>query len=223
MADLITDLLGRYPYEVAFVVLFLCGLGLPLPEEFTLIGSGILLFKGQVEFLHITAVCGVAILLGDSLPYWIGRRWGPAALRLRWVSRVLHPERFARLQQMFKEHGQWTTFGFRFFMGLRIPGYFMAGMMGMRYWRFILLDALGVLITVPASIFIGRLLGDQVERLHKTMKDFHLLLGFLVFVAVTFAIIWRTRAKRAMAGKNGAAPGPALPPEPPPPRHGSGD
>lgn len=204
MTDLIYDLLSRYTYEAAFTVLLLCGLGLPLPEEVTLIGSGLLLYQGEVQFLRITTVCSLAILLGDSIPYWIGRRWGPAALKLRWVSRILHPERFARLQQKFQDHGQWATFGFRFFMGLRIPGYFMAGMMGMRYWRFILLDTLGVLITVPASIYLGKLLGDQVERLHATMKHFHLILAFLVVIAVSFAIVWRVRARRAVEGKNGS-------------------
>lgn len=213
MTDLITNLLSRYTYEAAFTVLFLCGLGLPLPEEVTLIGSGLLLYQGQVEFLKITIVCSVAILLGDSVPYWIGRRWGPAALKLRWVSKILHPERFARLQQKFHDHGQWATFGFRFFMGLRIPGYFMAGMMGMKYWRFILLDTLGILITVPISIYLGKLLGDQVDKLHATMKHFHLLLAFLVVVSVTFAVIWRVRAKRAMDAKNGSASPPSeLPP-----------
>ena len=211
MSDLISELLAKYTYEAASTVLLLCGLGLPLPEEVTLIGSGILLYKGQVEFLRITVVCSLAILLGDSIPYWIGRRWGPAALTLPVVRKVLHPERFAKLQQMFKDHGQWTTFGCRVLPGLRIPGYFMAGMMGMKYWRFILLDALGVVITVPISIYIGKLLGGQMDELHKTMKNFHLLLGFLVVAAVILGITWKVRQKRGLNGKGGA-----LPPQPPP-------
>src|SRR5262245_865633 len=205
MADLISQLLGEYNYYAAFTVLFLCGLGLPIPEEVTLIGSGILLYLGKVEFLPITAVCSVAILLGDSVPYWIGRRWGPSALNLPVVRRVLHPERFARLQQKFQDHGQWATFGFRFFMGLRIPGYFMAGMMGMKYLRFIILDALGVLISVPISIWIGKLLGDQVDKLHATMKNFHLFLAFAVVIAVAFAIVWKVRSRRGQNGKAGPA------------------
>ena len=215
MSDLISQLLGEYNYYAAFTVLFLCGLGLPIPEEVTLIGSGILLYLGKVEFLPITAVCSVAILLGDSVPYWIGRRWGSAALKLPLVRRVLHPERFARLQQKFNDHGQWATFGFRFFMGLRIPGYFMAGMMGMKYWRFIFLDALGVLISVPISIWIGKLLGDQVDKLHATMKNFHLFLAFAVVIAVAFAIVWKVRARRGLNGKSGPAAPPSQPSTPP--------
>jgi membrane protein DedA with SNARE-associated domain len=213
MADLITQLLGEYNYYAAFVVLFLCGLGLPIPEEVTLIGSGILLYLGKVEYLPITAVCSIAILLGDSVPYWIGRRWGPSALRLKWVSKVLHPERFARLQKKFEEHGQWATFSFRFFMGLRIPGYFMAGMMGMKYWRFALLDTLGILISVPISIYIGKLLGDQVDKLQATMKNFHFFLLFGVVLAVSLAVVWKMRARRALAGKTGPASQPPQPPQ----------
>lgn len=205
MSELITDALGQYGYGAAFLVLFLCGLGLPVPEEVTLIGSGILLYLGEVRFVPITAVCSVAILLGDSVPYWVGRKWGPAALELRWVAAILHPERFARLKKKFEEHGQWATFGFRFVMGLRIPGYFMAGMMGMGYGRFLLLDTLGVLISVPASIWLGHLLGGQVDKLESTIGNLHLLLAFLVVAAISIAVVYRARAKRLAAGKTGPA------------------
>lgn len=204
--DLIADALGRFNYLAPFTVLFLCGVGLPIPEEVTLIGAGLLLHAGEVGFLPITAVCSAAILLGDSVPYWIGRRWGLQALQVRWVGKLLHPERFARLQKRFEEHGQWATFGFRFVMGLRIPGYFMAGMLGMGYARFLVLDALGVLITVPVSIWLGSLFGDQVDRLHATMGRFHLVLAFVVVLAVALMLVWRWRARSRPEGA-GSGPG----------------
>lgn len=200
------EIFGEFSYAAPFVVLLLCGVGLPLPEEVTLIGSGLLLYQEKVEFVPITVVCSVAILLGDSVPFLLGRRYGMSALRVRWVARILHPERFQRMKRRFEEHGNWAVFVCRFFAGVRIPGYFVAGTMGMSYGRFLLLDLLGVLISVPISIYAGKLFGDQVERLHATVGNLHLILAFLV-VSLTIILLVRARRGRRRNGPQVAKPG----------------
>jgi len=194
----IDALIERFHYVGPFLVLLLCGVGLPLPEEVTLIGSGILVYQGQVDFVPICAVCGCAILIGDSAPYWLGRRFGPAALRIRWVERVLHPERFAQLERRFAAHGNWVIFTCRFLPGIRIPGYFVAGTMRMGYLRFIALDALGVVVSVPVSIWVGYLFGGSVEVLHRRVKDLHLLLAFLL-ASTMIVVLVRVRIRRRAA------------------------
>ena len=195
LTDYVEALFGRFHYLAPFTVLFLCGLGLPLPEEVALIGSGILLHQEKVQFLPITIVCSAAILLGDSVPYWIGRHWGLAALKGRWVAKILHPERFAKLERRFAEHGNWVVFSCRFMPGLRIPAYFVAGTLGMSYIRFLVLDSLGVLVSVPISIWFGKIFGGSIELLRGKMKDLHLILAFAV-VATLIVVVWRTWKRR---------------------------
>ena len=197
-ADLLVD---RSHYVGPFVLLFLCGLGLPLPEEVTLIGSGILLYRGEVEFLPITLVCGAAILLGDSIPYWLGRRYGMSSLRVGWVSRILPPERFALIDRRFKEHGNWVTFTCRFLPGIRIPGYFTAGTLGMPFWRFLVLDVIGVAISVPTSIWLARIGAHEVQDLHqRTNETLHLILAFALVSGILILVMrqrMRLRARQA--------------------------
>jgi membrane protein DedA with SNARE-associated domain len=194
-------LFQEFEYLAPFTVLLLCGVGLPLPEEITLIGSGILLYQDRVAFLPITLVCSLAILLGDSIPYSLGRRYGLRALRLPWVARVLHPERFASLERRFARHGNWAIFTCRFLPGMRIPGYFTAGTLRMPFLRFLALDVLGVLLSVPLSIYLGRLFGGQVERLQKEVRNFHHILAFailsIVLVLVVHALV-RGRERRSV-------------------------
>jgi len=191
----IQSLFTEHIYLAPFLVLFLCGLGLPLPEEVTLIGSGLLVYQGRADFTTISIVCGLAILLGDTAPYWLGRRYGLNALRIGWVRRILHPERFALLEKRFAEHGNWAIFTCRFLPGVRIPGYFTAGTLRMGYPRFLLLDALGVLISVPISIYLGILFGDSIERLEKKMENFHLILAFAI-VSLVLIMYVTGRARR---------------------------
>jgi membrane protein DedA with SNARE-associated domain len=175
-------------------VLLLCGVGLPLPEEVTLIAAGLLKHQGQVEFLPIVLVCSAAILLGDSIPYLVGRKMGPRALEHRWVAKILHPERFALVEEKFLRHGSWVVFLCRFLPGIRIPAYFTAGTLGMGYVRFLVLDSLGVMISVPTSIWIAWKFGGQVELAAK-MEGFHLLVTFAL-VAVISIVIFRMILRR---------------------------
>ena len=187
----------HFHYVGPFLVLLLCGLGLPLPEEITLLGAGILVHQGEADFAAIALVCAAAILIGDSIPYWLGRHFGQAALRIGWVARVLHPERFAALERRFAAHGNWVVFTCRFLPGVRIPGYFVAGTLGMGYARFLTLDGLGVLLSVPLAIWLGILFGDSIERMEKHVADFHLLLAFLL-VSVVLVLATRHFVRRRL-------------------------
>lgn len=182
-------------YMGPFLGLILCGLGLPLPEEAFLLPAGVLLHRGEVEFLPITILCSGAILLGDSLPFYLGRRYGMRALEIPWIARVLHPERFQRFRRRFDAHGNWAVFGCRFLPMLRIPGYFVAGTMGMRYTRLLWLDGLGVLLSVPTSIFLGKLLGDQVDRLKETVHELHVILALAVCILILLIVVRMRWAK----------------------------
>lgn len=194
-SDWVSSFFTRFNYIAPFTVLVLCGVGLPLPEEVTLIGSGLLLHKGEVEFIKITTTCSIAILIGDSIPFWLGRHYGMSALQHRFMRRILHPERLSKLEERFREHGNWATFICRFMAGVRIPGYFLAGTMRMSYPRFLLLDTVGVLISVPVSIYLGKIFGSKMEELKNSLRDLHLILGFIVF-ALVFVIVWRARGRR---------------------------
>jgi len=189
--------IGNFNYLGPFLVLLLCGVGLPIPEEVTLIGCGVLVQSSPetVVFEEIVAVCDEAILLGDSIPYLIGRHFGDKALRLSWVRWILHPERVLRLRRRFAEHGNWVIFSLRFMPGIRVGGYFTVGMMGVRYTRFILLDALGVLISVPLSVYLGELFAGQVEVLEERLGPLSVLFAFAL-LSILIILGARSRSRR---------------------------
>jgi len=217
--EYLTTWFTRFHYLAPFTVLMLCGLGLPLPEEITLIGCGLLVAHDHVGFWEITGVCSAAILLGDSIPFWLGRRWGLAALKSRLVARVLHPERFAQLERKFADNGNWAIFTCRFLPGLRIPGYFTAGTLGMSYTRFILLDGLGVLVSVPTSIWVARIFfesfGEDLKGAAKAVSEFNHIVLFAVAAIVLGFLAWRwIRHRRRVPAPLDVAP-PRDPTDPP--------
>ena len=68
-------------------------------------------------------------------------------------------------------------------------------MMGVRYPRFILLDTLGVLISVPLSIYMGRLFADQIEVLEERLGGLSLLLAFML-LSTLIIVGARSRSQR---------------------------
>ena len=196
LTGFVESIFGRFHYSGPFVVLFLCGIGLPIPEEVTLIGSGLLVYEGHVDYVTISVVCSLAILAGDSVPYWLGRRYGDSILRLGWVRRIMRPGRVRLLRQRMSDHGNWVIFTCRFMPGIRIPGYFTAGLLKMTYLRFLILDGLGVLISVPTSIWVGQLFASQIDRLKDEMHNLHLLLALIILALVlTMLVRGRIRAR----------------------------
>ena len=202
------EVMQQFTYLGPFLILLLCGMGLPLPEEVTLIGAGLLVSQGKVDFVTISLVCSLAILMGDAIPFWLGHHYGKSILKRPLLSRVLHPERFAKLEERFLEHGNWATFMCRFLPGIRIPGYFVAGTMRMKFLRFLSLDALGVLITVPLSIKLGNLFGGQVDRLKDQMEHLHLVLAFLVIALLIILFVMTRKSGQAIQSARSGAPGP---------------
>lgn len=191
----------RWHYVGPFLVLMACGFGLPLPEEVTLVGCGYLVHRGLVDFVIVSLVCSTAILLGDSIPYWLGRRYGLAALRVRWVARFMHPERLAKVEQKFQDNRNWAIFTARFLPVLRIPAYFTAGTFGMSYPRMLALDSLGVLISVPTSIKIAQLVfrelgADDPHAVAARVSQFnHYILAIVAVGVLTWVLVRRMRRR----------------------------
>src|SRR5262245_44465315 len=65
--SMILDWLLDLRYLAMFGILFLCGVGLPIPEEVTLVGSGLLVGWGEAEFIWASVACVLGILAGDSI------------------------------------------------------------------------------------------------------------------------------------------------------------
>jgi len=196
--------LEHHTYLGAILILVSCGFGMPIPEEVTIVGSGILLHKGVVDYWGIMAACWFGVIAGDVVPFTVGRVWGVRAFEHRWVRRIVNPRRLERLEARFQRHLTWGVFTCRFFPGLRWPGYFIAGHLRMPVWKWLLLDGIGAAIMVPFALHLGVLFGENADLLAQKVKDFHLVLAFGAF-ALLATVVVRSRMARARAREESEA------------------
>ncbi len=152
-------------------------MGLPIPEEITLLASGFLVNLGFIRLYPTLAIVFVGILTGDLTIYSIGRKWGHGILTHRHLHEVFSEKRLERVRQFFRNHGSKTILIARFIAGFRVAAFLAAGTMGMKPVQFIVLDSLAALIMIPLLIALGYYFGLKMEWLGQVIDrlDFFLL------------------------------------------------
>ncbi|MEI8346721.1 MAG: DedA family protein [Pseudomonadota bacterium] len=177
---------------IIFLILVACGLGLPVPEDITIVTSGILVSEEMTSVHHAFLVCMVGILVGDSIIYWLGRLWGKNILTSKLFSKLISQKFIEKGEVAFKRFGHKIIFLARFMPGLRAPIYFLSGSMKVSYWYFLLVDTLAAAISVPLWIWVGKVFGDNLPELEKAVKNLQtgtlllVLILVLLFVAAHF-------------------------------------
>ncbi|HET9449560.1 MAG TPA: DedA family protein [Aggregicoccus sp.] len=201
MEDFLLSLLGNsqgfIAYLAVFAVLVICGLGVPLPEDITLIAGGYLAHKGAADLTVMMGVGFLGILVGDSLIYAAGRRLGTrvGSKPGGFFARIVTPEKRARVEGMFAKHGQKIVMIARFLPGVRAVTYFTAGSARMSYGRFILWDGLAALASAPIFIWLGFHFGGELTYLIDKLKEGQVVVfGGLAALAIGFYLYNRRRA-----------------------------
>lgn len=134
-------------------VLITCGLGVPLPEDAPLIIGGYLVARnGSLSLMMFTGLAG--ILIGDSIIFRAGQVYGEKLLETR-LGRHIPGERVQRTISAFERHGAKFIMAARFVPGLRAVTYFVAGLTGVPYWKFITYDGLAACVSAPAWVYLG--------------------------------------------------------------------
>ncbi|MGB3837903.1 DedA family protein [Rhodanobacter sp. FW102-FHT14D06] len=186
-------------YLAVFIALMICGAGLPLPEDITLVAGGVIAGLGYANVHAMVALAMFGVLLGDCAIFLLGYRYGARILQWRFVARILTPARYAKVQEKFHRYGNRVLFIARFLPGMRTTIYLTAGMTHrVSFLRFLLLDGSAALISVPFWVYLGFVGADNHQWLltwmHRGQASLWVLLGILLLVLL---VSWWRHRRRA--------------------------
>ncbi|MBI3269826.1 MAG: DedA family protein [Planctomycetes bacterium] len=192
-----------YGYVAVFCILVACGLGLPIPEEFTLVASGYVAHLRKTRWQWMALDCTVAILVGDLVTYYIGHHYGLRVFRSRFFRRLLTETRLAKVRSWYAKYGSWTVFFSRFVAGVRFCSYFTAGTMGVNLFWFIFMDLLGALVSVPISVWAGHWLAsggieEAVRYVRRLNRSIFLVVSLLASILALCMLIRERRKRQAL-------------------------
>ncbi len=186
-------------YLAVFTALMICGAGLPLPEDVTLVAGGVIAGLGYANVHAMFGLCMFGVLLGDSAIFLLGHHYGARMMRWQLVAKVLTPKRYAMVQEKFDRYGNRMLFFARFLPGMRTTVYVTAGATHrVSTVRFLLIDTLAALISVPFWVYLGYLGANNHQWLMKWMHRGQNSLWLLVALVLLVLLVlwWRQRRQR---------------------------
>ncbi len=180
------EFLRDWGYLGIFLGIVSTGVGFPMPEELPVVVGGALAGGGHARWWIMLPVCIVGVIVGDSFLYGIGRLWGPRLLNYNWIkTRILPPERLAKIEQNFRQYGVRILLFARLTPGIRAPIFFTAGLTRLSVARFLLADGIYAVPGVSILFFLGYWFTEGMVNLIK--KDVETV-KHVVIVAVIGAV-----------------------------------
>lgn len=179
-------------YFLMFSVLVISGIGLPIPEEMTLVLGGYLAYLEFVDLYATLAVLFLGTIGADIVGYLIGKYAG------NWVSSKISRLKIFRdmlekARRWFDTYGEKVVILSRPFMGARVLVPMFAGHFRMNFIKFILFDIIGA---IPWTIFLVSLsyyLGIGLDLLTEIREVKHAV--YLIILGVIGAVALRKSLK----------------------------
>ncbi len=195
--QLLMPIFTEYGYLAVFVMLLICGFGVPIPEDVTLVTGGVIAGLGHANVHTMFAVGMAGVMIGDGLMFVLGRVYGQRIQMLPGFRSVLTPERFARAQDAFHKYGKWVMFVARFLPGLRTPVFFSAGMSRrVSFGTWFMMDGLAALISVPIWVYLGYYGAQNWDWMFSVLHRFqHGIFALLGILAVWLIARWWKRRR----------------------------
>ena len=164
---------GTAVYVILFIVIFVeTGVVVfPfLPGDSLLFTAGLFARLGYMDMVFLVLLLFVAAVLGDNTNYWIGRTLGLKVTHLKFRNKNIVKQKYLnKTHSFYEKYGVKTIIMARFVPIVRTFAPFVAGVVEMKYQKFLLFDILGGAIWILSLTFAGYFLGE-IEWIKKNIE-----------------------------------------------------
>lgn len=178
--------------------------GFVLPGETAAVLGGVVAEKGHVQLWLMIVIVVLAAIIGDSVGYEVGKRFGPRLLRAKFLER--RRKKLDDARSLLQRRGAAAVFLGRFVAFFRAVMPALAGTSRMPYGRFLAFNAAGGLTWGVVFVVLGFVAGNSYELVAKTVgRD--LAVGVIALLIVGFIVLRlrrRARERRAALTAEGA-------------------
>jgi membrane protein DedA with SNARE-associated domain len=179
-----------------------------MPEELPIVVGGALAGGDKAIWWIMLPVCIVAVIIGDSCLYFIGRWWGPRLLQYDWVRKhLLPPDRLRSIEQNFRDYGVRILLFARLTPGIRAPIFLTAGVTRLSLARFVLADGIYAIPGVSILFFLGYWFTERmVAFVEQDVERVKSVIVLVVILAIAGYLLYRFLRKPMVTGAPGEMP-----------------
>jgi membrane protein DedA with SNARE-associated domain len=187
----ISGLIEHFPYMGLFLLLILGGIGLPFPEDTTLILCGFLIATQVIKPIPALLVVYAGLLITDFSLYFVGKKYGRKIVTHKRFRKIVSPERLAALEDKFNKKGILVILIGRHLVGLRAQIFLAAGVMRMSALKFIMADAISAILTMAIMVGAGYIGGNNLEIIKRDITRYEHIGILLVIILLTIYLFFR--------------------------------
>jgi len=199
----ITTFTDHFPYLGIFLLLVLGGIGLPFPEDTTLILSGFLVAHDVAKPLPAFLVIYPSLLMTDFFLYLIGKKYGRRVVEHKRFRKVISSDRLSKIEEKFRKWGIWVVLVGRHIVGLRAQIFLAAGVMKMDAIKFLIADGASSLITIALMSGIGYVGGNSIQVLKKDLARIeHIAIVCFVILLASWIVFRHIKIKRKIRARS---------------------
>jgi membrane protein DedA with SNARE-associated domain len=143
-----TNLISNSPYMGILLTLILAGIGLPFPEEATLLLSGFLIAHGTIKLFPTFLLVFSLLLITVFFVSFVGKKYGRMLVQHKTFRRLISPEKLLKFEEKFRRRGALVVLLGRHILGLRTQIFLVAGVARISVTKFLMVDAATAFLTV---------------------------------------------------------------------------
>jgi membrane protein DedA with SNARE-associated domain len=197
---LLTSVSPVVVYVLVGLVIGLESMGIPLPGEVILVSAALLASRDGLDVspVWVAAAASAGAIVGDSLGYLAGRRWGVRMFDVlgRRFPKHAGPDQLAYAEHVFTRWGVLAVFFGRFLALLRVLAGPLAGALRMPYPHFLAANAVGGLVWAGGTTTAVYTLGTVAEEWLRRSSWIALVVA--VGVAIAASTVLRRQMERAV-------------------------
>ena len=190
----LVNTIGAMGYSGIFLLMAMESSVIPVPSELVMPPAGYLAQQGQMNIWAAILMGTVGSLVGAYANYFAAHYLGRPLLlkygKYVWITE----EKFAKVEQYFKDHGEISTFIGRLLPVVRHLISLPAGLAGMSHAKFALYTLAGAGIWVTILTWIGYIIGANQELIMRYSHQ--ALIGVVIVSAVIIFFYIRSHRKK---------------------------
>ena len=187
--EFLTHFTGPMGYSIFFLIITACCIGFPFNSDFTFITSAVLASLGYFQLWILMVLGFLALMIGDSINFFVARRYGKKIIRMRPFSWILSEVKVNHAEHYLSHSGNKFLFLVRFLPLIRTVLFFTAGSLQVKPKVFYAMNATATLIYLPVLMGSAYFASEHIDQLVALLKKFQFGLLALVIIFALFFVL----------------------------------
>jgi len=208
--DIVSILAEHYYWLplIAFTLLMLAALNVPISEDVVMIVSGAIAATSTLDYaIMVFIACFWGAYLGDIMAYCIGRFPLTKIIEKQgnkgFIKKLIPMDKLKKAENYFAVYGKKTLFFARFIpFGVRNITFMASGLLKMRLRTFMIIDLIALLICMSITFSLGYIFSSNFRNIFPYLDKYKIFIFITVISIIAFILLKKSIQSRRANNEN---------------------